>query len=51
MELLKKYGEIEKVRKALNHSSDSVTLIYAMADQQLEAKYKRRRNAAGRKKS
>lgn len=51
VDLLKKYGDIERVRRALNHSSDSVTLIYAMADQQLEAKYKRRRAAAGRKKS
>ena len=51
VELLRKYGDIERVRRALNHSSDSVTLIYAMADQQLEAKYKRRRAAAGRKKS
>ena len=51
VELMRKYGEIEKVRKALNHSSDSVTLIYAMADQQLEAKYRRRRSAAGRKRS
>lgn len=49
--LMKKYGDIQKVRRALNHSSDSVTLIYAMADQQLEAKYKRRRPAAGRKMS
>lgn len=51
VELLRKYGDLEKVRKALNHSSDSVTLIYAMADQQLEAKYRRRRSRAGRKKS
>lgn len=51
VELLKKYGDIAKVRKALNHSSDSVTLIYAMADMQLEAKYRRRRPAAGRKRS
>lgn len=51
VELLRKYGDIERVRRALNHSSDSVTLIYAMADRQLEAKYKRRRAAAGRKKS
>lgn len=51
VDLMKKYGDIAKVRKALNHSSDSVTLIYAMADQQLEAKYRRRRSAAGRKRS
>ena len=51
VELMKKYGDIEKVRRALNHSSESVTLIYAMADAQLEAKNKRRRAAPGRKKS
>ena len=49
--LLKKYGDIEKVKRALNHSSESVTLIYAMADAQLEAKYKRRRAKPGRKMS
>lgn len=49
VELLNKYGDIEKVRKALNHSSASVTMIYAMADRQLESKTKRRRPAAGRK--
>ncbi len=49
--LMKKYGDIERVKRALNHSSESVTLIYAMADMQLEAKNKRRRAQAGRKKS
>ena len=51
VELMQKYGNIERVRRALNHSSETVTLIYAMADQQLEAKYRRRRSAPGRKKS
>lgn len=51
VELRKKYGDIERVMRALNHSSESVTLIYAMADAQLEAKYKRRRSRPGRKKS
>lgn len=32
VELMEKYGDIAVVRKALNHSSDSVTLIYALAD-------------------
>jgi integrase len=49
VELLNKYGDIEKVRQALNHSSAAVTMIYAMADRQLESKTKRRRPAAGRK--
>lgn len=51
VELMQKYGDIERVRRALNHSRDSVTMIYALADQQLEAKYRRRRRAAGKKKS
>lgn len=51
VKLLEKYGDMEKVRRALNHNSEVVTLIYAMADKQLEAKYRRRRAAPGRKKS
>lgn len=51
VELLQKYGDIERVKRALNHSSDTITLIYAMADQQLAAKNRRRRARAGRKKS
>ena len=51
VELLKKYGDIERVRRALNHNSETVTLIYALADLQLEAKNRRRRAAAGRKAS
>lgn len=50
VDLLAKYGDIEKVQRALNHSSISVTLIYAMADKQLESKSNRRRKAAGRPK-
>lgn len=49
--LLRKYGEIDRVRRALNHDSETVTLIYAMADMALEAKYRRRRPNPGRKKS
>ena len=33
-ELMERYGDIEKVRRALNHGNEAVTLIYAMADQQ-----------------
>ena len=50
VELMQKYGDIERVRRALNHSSESVTLIYALADKQLENKYRRRRAAPGRRK-
>ena len=51
VELLRKYGDIDRVRRALNHGSETVTLIYALADQQLAAKYKRRRSRSGRKMS
>lgn len=51
VELRKKYGDIEKVRKALNHSNEAVTMIYALADMQLEAKNRRRRAARGRRAS
>lgn len=51
VDLLKKYGDIDRVRRALNHGSETVTMIYALADMQLEAKYKRRRTRPGRKKS
>lgn len=51
VDLLKKYGDIDRVRRALNHGSETVTMIYALADMQLAAKYKRRRRAAGRKMS
>lgn len=51
VDLLQRYGDIAKVRKALNHSSDSVTMIYALADLQLQARNRKRRRAAGRKSS
>lgn len=51
VELLKRYGDIERVQRALNHESVTVTLIYAMADKLLEAKNRRRRPNSGRKKS
>lgn len=51
VDLLEKYGDIDRVQKALNHSRQSVTLIYAMADKQLEAKNRRRRARSGRRQS
>lgn len=51
VDLLKKYGDIEKVRRALNHGGLEVTLIYALADKQLSAKGRRRRSGPGRKKA
>lgn len=38
VKLLQKYGDIKRVKRALNHGSDSVTAIYAMADLLLERK-------------
>lgn len=38
VDLLKRYGDIEKVRRALNHGSLATTMIYAAAAQNLEAK-------------
>lgn len=51
VKLLEKYGDIERVRRALNHGGIEVTLIYAMADKRLTAKGRRRRNAPGRCKA
>lgn len=51
VELLRKYGDIDRVRRALNHGGLEVTLIYAMADKQLTAKGRRRRSKPGRKKA
>lgn len=51
VDLLRKYGDIDRVRRALNHSSETITMIYALADQQLEAKNRRRRARPGRKRS
>ena len=49
VQLLQEYGDIERVKRALNHSSAAVTMIYAMADLQLKSK-KRRRAKPGRRK-
>lgn len=46
VELMEKYGDIERVRRALNHRYASTTLIYALADAQLQAKFKKRRGRA-----
>ncbi|MBR4655179.1 MAG: tyrosine-type recombinase/integrase [Oscillospiraceae bacterium] len=49
VQLMDKYGDLERVRRALNHAKKypSTTKIYALADAELEKKYKRR----GRKKA
>lgn len=38
VDLLKKYGDIERVRRALNHGNITTTMIYALADSLLESK-------------
>lgn len=51
VELMAKYGDIEKVQRVLQHNNLSTTLIYALADQQLHSKKRRRRSAAGKNKA
>lgn len=51
VDLMKRYGDIDRVRRALNHNSETVTLIYALADQQLAAKNRRRRSGKSRSRS
>lgn len=36
VQLFKKYGNIDRVKKALNHSSTAVTMVYALADKLCE---------------
>lgn len=50
-ELMERYGDLDKVRRALNHRSETITLIYALADQQRRAKDKRRNSRRGGKRS
>ena len=38
VELMRKYGDIEKVQRVLGHSRPTVTAVYAMADVLLERK-------------
>ncbi len=45
VELMRKYGDIERVRRALNHNSETVTLLYAMADMQRAAKTSRKKRS------
>lgn len=51
VKLLERYGDIDRVRRALNHGGIEVTMIYAMADKRLQAKGRRRRAKPGRKKA
>ena len=45
VELMRKYGDIDRVRRALNHDSETVTLLYAMADIQRDAKQRLRKRS------
>ena len=51
VDLMRKYGDIDRVRRALNHNSETVTMIYALADMQLAAKNRRRRFGSGSRRS
>lgn len=42
VDLMEQYGDIEKVKRALNHSNEAVTMIYAMAAERLRAKQLRK---------
>ncbi len=51
VKLLERYGDIDRVRRALNHGGIEVTLVYAMADKRLRSKGRRRRAKPGRKRA
>ena len=50
VDLLQKYGNIDKVRRNLNHGSNTVTAIYAMADVLLATKCVKKPMRYGRRK-
>lgn len=49
VELMHKYGDIQRVRRALNHDRATTTMIYAIADQLLAEKL-RKKEAARQKR-
>lgn len=49
VDLMERYGDISKVKRALNHSSFEVTMIYAMADKLLRDKRLRKSARVGRR--
>ena len=49
VDLMDKYGDIDRVRKALNHNSPTVTVLYALADQLVQT-FDERRNLLRRKR-
>lgn len=38
VDAFKRYGDLEKVQKLLNHSDEAVTMVYALADQVYKSK-------------
>jgi hypothetical protein len=46
---MEKYGDVERVKRALKHKYESTTLIYAMADELLSKRLKTREKRKGRK--
>ena len=46
VELMRRYGDIERVRRSLNHSSAAVTVLYACADTIVTRRGHRRRSWA-----
>ena len=49
VDLMGKYGSIERVRRNLNHSNSSVTALYAMADVLVERRLASRLNKNARR--
>ena len=49
VDLLEQYGDIKKVQRALNHGSETTTMIYAMAAELLKAKRLRRAARSGKR--
>jgi len=49
VDLYEKYGDLKTVQKALNHSSESVTILYACAAQLLNAKRLKKAARAGKR--
>jgi integrase len=43
VELMRRYGDLDKVRRALNHDNGMVTLLYAMADTLVKQRRGKRR--------
>lgn len=49
VDLFEKYGDLKTVQKALNHSSETTTILYACAAQVLKAKRLKKASRHGRR--